>query len=317
MRFEEKFKRQCRTDRLRRTSERSYWHVSRRFILWAGAKSEEELKQDATENFREFVAEEANRNVSRSTQNIAFHALRYLFERVLAVKLGDLDGITRSTREEIMVDVPPMEVALQLVNSVPGMNGLVLRNQLASALRVSDALRIRVKDLDFVRRQIAIQESKGGKSRMVPMSENLMLELQALVAERTRVHESDLRAGLGWVSLPGLLAKKYPGQDHSLAWQWLFYSKKISADPDTGNIGRFHVLPAVVQRAMAEARAKLKIVAHYTPHCLRHATAQFWEREGVEVSKISQLLGHKDMKTTQRYLQSGRAGMPKHLPTPI
>jgi integrase len=317
MKFEEKFKRQCRADRLRRTSERSYWQVARRFILWAGAKSEEELKRDATENFREFVAEEANRNVSVSTQNTAFHGLRYMFERVLTVKLGDLSGITRATREEIMVDVPPMDVAKQLVNSVPGLNGLVLRCQLASALRVSDGLRIRVKDLDFGRKQIAIQESKGGKSRMVPMSENLLPELQALVVERTRVHENDLRAGLGWVSMPGLLAKKYPKMDHSLAWQWLFYSKKISTDPESGNIGRFHILPAVVQRAMAEARERLKITAHYTPHCLRHATAQFWEKEGIEISKISQLLGHKDIKTTQRYLQSGRAGIPKNLPTPI
>jgi integrase len=317
MKFEEKFKRQCRADRLSPRSERSYWAAARRFILWTGAKAEDELRRDATENFREFVAEEANRNVSASTQNQVFHALRYLFERVLAEKLGDLSGIKRATREEIMVDVPPIDVARQMVNAVPGMNGLILRMQLASALRVSDALRIRVKDLDFVRKQIAIQQSKGGKSRMVPMSENLMAELQLLVEQRTRVHENDLRAGLGWVALPGLLGKKYPGQDHSLAWQWLFYSKKISTDPETGNIGRFHILPAAIQRTLADVRAKLKITAHYTPHGLRHATAQFWEREGVEISKISQLLGHRDIKTTQRYLQSGRAGVPKNLPTPI
>ena len=206
MRFEEKFKRQCRTDRMALTTERSYWHAAKRFTLWTGAKSEDELRQDATENFREFVAEEANRNVSASSQNQVFHALRYLFERVLIHPLGDLNGIARSTKEEIMVDVPPMDVARTIVNSVSGLPGLVLRMQLASALRVSDALRIRVKDLDFVRRQIAIQQSKGGKSRMVPMSENLLTELQALVEQRTRVHENDLRSGLGWVSMPGLLA---------------------------------------------------------------------------------------------------------------
>lgn len=317
MRFEEKFKRRCRADRQSPRTEHSYWHIAKRFVRWTGAKSEDELKRDATQNFREFVAEEANRNVAASTQNQVFHALRYMFEQVLATPLGDLSGIKRATKEEIMVDVPPMEVAKQIVNSVPGMNGLVLRCQLASALRVSDALRIRVKDLDFVRRQIAIQQSKGGKSRMVPLSENLLPELQTLVEQRTRVHENDLRAGLGWVSMPGLLAKKYPKMDHSIAWQWLFFSSRISTDPETGNIGRFHILPAVIQRAMGEARERLKITAHYTPHGLRHATAQFWEREGIEISKISQLLGHKDIKTTQRYLQSGRAGVPKNLTTPI
>ena len=317
MRFEEKFKRQCRADRLALTSERSYWHVAKRFILWLGAKSEDELRQDATENFREFISDEANRDISASTQNIAFHSLRYLFERVLDVRLGDLKGIARAKRQEIMVDVPPLDVAKALVNSVPGRNGLALRVQLASALRVSDVLRIRVKDLNFRRKQIAIQQSKGGKSRLVPMSENLLAELEQLVVERTRAHENDLRGGLGWVELPGRLAVKYPGQDHSLEWQWLFFSDRISIDPISGNIGRFHILPAVVQRAMADARKQLKITKHYTPHCLRHATAQFWESQGIEHSKIQVLLGHSDLKTTQRYLLSGRAGVPMGIPTPI
>ncbi len=301
MKFEEKFKRQCRSDRMALTSERSYWHVAKKFILWTGAKSEEELRQDATENFREFVADEANRNVSASTQNQAFHALRFMFERVLAVKLGDLNGIARAKRQEIMVDVPPLDLALTLVNSVAGRNGLALRVQLASALRVSDVLRIRVKDLDFRRKQIAIQQSKGGKSRLVPMSEKLLPELET--------HPDKREAAA--------LSKKYPGQDHSLAWQWAFFADRISTDPLSGNIGRFHIQPAVIQRAMADARLKLKITAHYTPHCLRHATAQFWEREGIEHSKIQVLLGHSDLKTTQRYLLSGRSGVPKGIPTPI
>lgn len=317
MRFEEKFKRQCRADHMALRSERSYWHVAKRFILWLGAQSEDELRLDATENFREFIADEANRDISASTQNIAFHALRYMFERVLDIRLGDLKGIKRVHRQEIMVDVPPLDVATKLVNSVPGRNGIALRTQLASALRVSDVLRIRVKDLDFRNKQIRIQQSKGGKSRIVPMSEQMMPELERLVADRTRVHENDLRAGLGWVETPGRLAIKYAGIDHSLAWQFVFYSDRISTDPKTGNIGRFHILPAVLQRALADARRKFNIRAHYTPHCLRHATAQFWERQQIEHSKIQVLLGHSDLKTTQRYLLSGRSGAPKGIPTPI
>lgn len=317
MKFEEKFKRVCRADRKPLTTERSYWAVARRFIIWSGAQSEDELRQDATENFREFIADEANRDIAASTQDLAFNALRYMFEIVLDIRLGDLKGIARAKRQEIMVDVPPMDLAKLIVNSVPGMHGLVLRTQLGSALRISDALRIRVKELDFRRKMIAIQRSKGGKSRMVPMPESLIPELTALVRERTRVHENDLRQGLGWVHLPGQLAKKYPGQDHSLEWQFIFFSDRISTDPQTGNIGRYHLLPAVVQRAMADARRKLKITAHYTPHCLRHATAQFWEKEGLEHSKIQVLLGHSDLKTTQRYLLSGRSGIPKGVPSPI
>lgn len=317
MKFEEKFKRVCRAERFARTSERSYWHVTKRFILWLGAKSEDELRLDPTQNFREFITDEANRDIAAATQNIAFHALRFLFERVLHIRLGDLSGIARAKRQEIMVDVPPLALAKKIVESVPGKPGLVLRLQLGSALRVSDALRIRVKDLDFKRKQIAIQRSKGGKSRLAPMPEKLVPELESLVQERLRVHENDLRSGLGWVHLPGQLAVKYPGQDHAFNWQFIFFSDRISTDDASGNIGRYHILPAVIQRAMADARRKLKINAHYTPHCLRHATAQFWELALVPHSDIQRLLGHSDLKTTQRYLLSGRAGVPKSLPSPL
>lgn len=317
MRFEEKFRRVCRSDRKPETTIRAYWHHARHFILWLGAKSEEDLKLDATANFKEFLADEANRDIAAATQDQAFNALRFLFEKVLDVRLGDLAGIPRAKRQEIMIDVPPLDVAKQIVESVPGKPGLVLRVQLADALRVSDALRIRLKDLDFRRKQIAIQRSKGGKSRRVPMPESLIAELAALVAERTRVYGNDLRAGFGWVHLPGQLEKKYPGQEKSAEWQYLFAADRISTDPETGNRGRYHLMPTVIQRAMAEARQRLGITAHYTPHCLRHATAQFWEASGVPASTIQLLLGHTNLTTTQRYLLSGRAGVPKGIPTPI
>jgi integrase len=317
MRFEEKFRRVCRADHKPLSTERSYWYHAKHFILWLGAKSEDDLRLDATENFREFLADEANRDISASTQDQAFNALRFLFEKVLDVRLGDLSGIPRAKRQEIMVDVPPLDIAKSIVESVAGRPGLVLRTQLGAALRVSDALRIRVKDLDFRRKQIAIQRSKGGKSRLVPMPASLIPALAALVQERSRIQQNDLRAGFGWVHLPGQLAKKYPGQDHSLEWQFIFFSERISTDPQTGNRGRYHILPAVIQRSMASAREKLGLRQHYTPHCLRHATAQFWEREGVPHSDIQRLLGHSDLRTTQRYLLSGRSGIPKGIPTPI
>lgn len=316
MKFKDKFANACRREWKPLSTQRSYWHHAKNFIHWLGAKNEEALNQDHTENFKEYVSSLAG-DVAPSTQDQAFHALRFLFEKVLDVRLGDLKGIARSARHEIMVDVPPLEIARQLCESVHGMPGLVLRCQLAGALRVSDALRIRVKDLDFKRKQIAIQQSKGGKSRMVPMSPNLVEELKHLLFERAKLHKVDLVNGFGWVHLPGRLEKKYPGQGTSLEWQWLYYSDRISTDPETGHKGRFHLLPAVIQKEMKAARERLKIEKHYTPHSLRHATAQFWEREGIPVSDIQRLLGHSDVETTQRYLLSGRSGLPKNLPTPI
>jgi integrase len=318
MKFKEKFTTVCNTEGKPLTTQRSYWDVARKFIAWLGASSETELKVNATENFKAFISAEADRKISKSTQDLKWHALRFMFEKVLDVRLGDVRGCKRvSNEEEVMVDVPPIDIAKKLVQSVSGDIGLALRTQLAGALRVSDVLRIRVKDVDLKRRQIAIQRSKGGTSRMMKLPESLVPEIKALLERRESQHDADLKNNLGWVHLPGQLAVKYTGFEKSLEWQYLFYASRISQDPISKNFGRFHILPSALQRAMAIARKKFGIRKHYTPHCLRHATAQWWEANGVHRGDIQKQLGHKSVETTERYLLSGRAGTPKHLPSPI
>jgi integrase len=318
MKFKEKFTRVCNTEGKPITTQRAYWDVARKFCSWLGALSEDDLRVNPTENFKAFISEEADRKISKSTQDLKWHALRFMFEKVLDIRLGDVRGCKRvSNEEEVMVDVPPMDVALKLVNSVGGDIGLALRVQLAGALRVSDVLRIRVKDVDLRRKQIAIQRSKGGSSRMMKLPDSLVPEIKLLLERREATHEADLRNKLGWVHLPGKLAVKYKGFDKSLEWQYLFAADRISQDPITKNFGRFHILPSALQRAMALARKKFLIRKHYTPHTLRHATAQWWEANGVHRGDIQVLLGHKSIETTERYLLSGRAGTPKNLPTPL
>lgn len=318
MRFKDKFTTVCNTEGKPITTQRAYWDVARKFVKWNGAVSEDELKDNATENFKAFISEEANRKISKSTQDLKWHALRFMFEKVLNVRLGDIRNCKRvSNEEEVMVDVPPMELAKQLVQSVSGDIGLALRTQLSGALRVSDVLRIRVKDVDLKRKQIAIQRSKGGTSRMMKLPDSLIPEIKALIDRRESVHEADLKNKLGWVQLPGKLAIKYKGCEKSLEWQYLFYAERISQDPITKNFGRFHILPSALQRAMKIARERFNCRKHYTPHCLRHSCAQWWESKGVHRGDIQKQLGHKSIETTERYLLSGRAGTPKYLPSPI
>ncbi len=322
--FKDNFITVCRAHHLALKTERHYWHFASRYIKWLGAKSAKELENNPTENFRRYLSEMANQGqriegdegVSASTQNSAFHALRFLYEKVIGIQLGDLSNIPRATGHERIVDVPPDDIAKRIVESIPGQSGVALRLIYGTAGRLNDILRLRVKDLDFRKRLISIQQSKGGKSRLLPMPSSLYDELSALVRERIRIHESDLAAGFGWVHMPGLLAKKYPKEQKSIGWQYLFASASRSKDPITGNIGRHHIFDVTLQRSFSAALKKLRIKRRYTIHSLRHAAAQFWERSGVPLSSIQELLGHSNPKTTMGYLKSGRHSVSK-IPTPI
>ena len=323
--FKDNFISIARANHLSLSSERAYWHCARRHIKRLGAKSAKDLERNPTEQFREHLTALANQNtkrtegdegVSASSQNLMFHALRFLYTKVVGVELGDLANIPRATAHARIVDVPEHDTAVKLVNSIPGRNGIAIRLMYGTAGRLNDILRLRVKDLDFRKKLIAFQQSKGGTSRLVPMPESLIPELAQLVRDRERIHEADLAGGLGWVHLPGQLAKKYPQEEKSLVWQYVFSAASPSLDPRTGKYGRHHIFDVTLQRAFAEARKKLRIKRRYSLHGLRHSAAQYWERSGVPVSDIQKLLGHRDVATTIGYLKSGLRGVPK-VPSPI
>lgn len=324
MPFKDSFLTVCNCHHLSKSTRESYWLWSRKHIKRVGAKSEQELLHDPTAQLKSHITALAKgengsgevESYSGATQNQAFYALIFLYEKVLGVKLGDLSGIPRACRHERFIEVPDHETALALVNGVTGKIGTCLRLIYSAALRANDGLRIRVKDVDFKNHAVFIQESKGGSARVVPLSKAMGNELKALMQDRERVHEQDLAAGLGWVHLPHRLAKKYPGQEKSLAWQYLFASDVTSTDPVTGNIGRNHLSYNSLQRAFLAARKRLKYRRQYTIHGLRHQCVQWLEEHGVTASTVQTLLGHKDIKVTQRYLKSGKRGAPK-IPTPI
>lgn len=315
----------ARANGLSLSTERAYWDCARKHIKRIGARSAKDMELNPTLQFREHLTALANEHpnrtegdegVSASTQNLYFHSLRFLYEKVLGLTLGDLSNIPKARGHERIVDVPDDETAKKIVESVTGINGVALRLIYGTGSRLNDVLRLRVKDLDFKRKLIAIQQSKGDKSRLVPMPVSLIPELSSLVKDRMRIHESDVLSGNGWVHMPGNLANKYPSEQKMIGWQYLFASASLSKDPITGNMGRHHIFDVTLQRAFADARKRLKIRRHYTIHSLRHAAAQFWERNNVERSKIQDLLGHKFSTTTDRYLRSGKKSV-AGTPTPI
>lgn len=265
---------------------------------------------------RDYLSMLANDRYSGSSQNQAFHALLFMFEKVLDVRMGDLSGIPRANREERIVDVPPHEIASRLVNAVSGQEGLALRLIYGCGLRLNDCLRLRVKDFDFSRKLISVQESKGGKARLVPMPESLTPELKAMLKDRARLHTSDVLCGHGWCHTPDRIAEKYPNAPTSLEWQYAFASSRLSKDPVTNNEGRHHILDTALQKCFRDARRKLRLTRRYTIHGLRHAWAQYQEKAGTNLSDVQRLLGHRDVQTTMRYLRSGIKGVPR-IPSPV
>lgn len=187
--FKDSFITICRAHHLALKTERAYWFCVRKYIKWLGIKSAKGLENDPTGNFRRYLSamanehpdrEDGNEGVSASTQNLAFHSLRFLYEKVVGIQLGDLSNIPRARGHQRIVDVPPDDVANKLVTATNGQTGLALRLIRGTAGRLNDILRLRVKDLDFRKRTILISNYNGSKTRIVSIPQHLIKELKFL-----------------------------------------------------------------------------------------------------------------------------------------
>jgi len=160
---------------------------------------------------------------------------------------------------------------------------------------------LRVKDLDFGFRQIVVRDGKGAKDRFTLLPNVLLEPLKQQLAAAQKIHDADVRRGLGKVWLPFALAKKYPNAQTEWAWQYVFPSKSLSRDPRSGQTGRQHVSPSSVQKAFKDALRKSRIVKNASPHTLRHSFATHLLQDSYDIRTIQDLLGHKELTTTMIY----------------
>jgi integrase len=306
VKFKEQIQISCVQAGLRRATERSYWNWARAFIASQSAKSQGDLLPNKEQAVSDFLTKQAMRGCAASTQAQALNALVFLYGTVLKSPLGKLPEFKRPSRPAKIPAVPVShDETMKLLESIPPPIGLISRLIYGCALRVNDALRIRIKDLDFANDEISIRESKGDKSRLVPMPKSLREELLALATLREAEHLLEKRSGKGWVHLPGLYGAKNPKAHFDSGWQYLFAAREYTKDPRSGNMGRHHVSPGAVQVAMRKASVTLKLKRNVTPHGLRHSAARRMKERGVPLHVIQQVLGHDDPATTMRYLGLG------------
>jgi integron integrase len=170
-----------------------------------------------------------------------------------------------------------------------------------TGMRLMECLRLRVKDVDFARRDIIVREGKGNKDRHVPLPQALEAALHDQMAAARLLHRTDLAAGFGAAWLPHALARKYPNAAREWGWQYVFPSSRHSLDPRTGGKRRHHVDEAVLQRAVKTARSRAGIDKPATCHTFRHSFATHLLEDGHDIRTVQELLGHKDVATTQIY----------------
>ncbi|MEW6314465.1 MAG: integron integrase [Pseudomonadota bacterium] len=280
-------------------TEEAYVDWARRFILFHGRRHPAEMGADEVSAFLSYLVSE--RNVAASTQNQAKSALLFLYREVLGIELPWLDEVVAAkAARRLPVVLTPTEVR-RLLNAMSGTMGLVASLLYGTGMRLLEGLRLRVKDIEFERREIVVREGKGNKDRVTVLPENLILPLQTHLAKVKALHERDLEAGFGEVYLPDALAKKHPKAGKSWGWQFVFPSAVRSVDPRSGVERRHHLYEASVQRAVREAARLAEIHKPVTPHVLRHSFATHLLQSGYDIRTVQELLGHSDVSTTMIY----------------
>lgn len=290
-------------------TEKSYIAWIRRYVLFHSKRHPRDVGKQGVEKFLTYLA--THRKISPSTQNQALNSLVFLYREVLGTDLGELAGIEWAKRQEFIPAVFTREEVNAILCQLKGTEKLIASLLYGTGLRLSEALRLRVKDLDFDKHQIIIRDSKSQKNRVVMLPKILVVPLKEQIKYAKKLHEKDLSAGYGTVSLPYALERKYPNLNRAWHWQYLFPSRNLSRDPRSGITRRHHLFPSILQKSLKEAISACSIEKNGSCHTFRHSFATHLLEDNSDVRTVQTLLGHRDLKTTMIYthvLNNGPTG---------
>ena len=237
-------------------------------------------------------------HVAASTQNQAFNALLFLYKQVLKVEPPNIEGVERARASKNLPVVFTKQEANAVIAHLRGENRLIASLLYGSGLRIMEAVRLRVKDIDFSRNEITVRDGKGEKDRLTMLSQSLHPALTVQVDTVKRLHDEDLKKGGGEVYLPYALERKYKNAARDFLWQYVFPAGKLSEDPRTGKERRHHASEQNAQRAVKTALRAAGIKKAGSCHSFRHSFAAHLLEDGYDIRTEQELLGHKDVRTT-------------------
>lgn len=294
----------CVRDAIRRRNysyrtEEVYVQWIRRFIYFSGKRHPAGLGAREVTAFLNHLARE--RDVAAATQNQALSALLFLYKEVLVQPLPWLDELERAKRPARLPAVLTRSEVQRLLAAMRGTKWLMASLLYGAGLRLTECLKLRVKDVDFEYRQILVRDGKGAKDRVTMLPQPAIEPLRRQLAAAKALHDADLAAGHGDVELPDALARKYPRAPYEWAWKFVFPAARLSTDPRSGVMRRHHLYENYLTRGVKQAVRAARIDKHVSCHTLRHSFATHLLEAGYDIRTVQELLGHADVSTTMIY----------------
>jgi integron integrase len=295
-------------------TERSYLGWLKRFLRFCKAIG----GNTDGEALRAYLTHLAVRErVGASTQKQALNACVFFLREVMKLELGDFSDFIRGRARRSIPVVLSREELQRLFDALPARYRLMARLQYGTGLRLSELMRLRVKDVDIARRQIVVRAGKGNKDRLVGLPEPLVGELETQLRYARSLHEEDRRRGLPGVEMPSSgLQRKFSKSAEAWEWFWLWPGQNESTDPRSRVVRRHHIHPGIYQKHIKQAATLARLAKRVTSHTLRHCFATHLLEGGTDIRSVQDLLGHRNIETTQIYLHVlSKPGMA--LPTPL
>lgn len=280
-------------------TEQAYVHWVRAYIRFHGLRHPKSMGGGDVQAFLSWLSSE--RQVSVSTHRQALSALLFLYQQVFGQSLPWMSELDRPQRKPRLPVVLTADEVRRLLSLLDGTHALLARLLYGTGLRISEALQLRVKDVDFERQAIVVRAGKGGKDRVVMLPAALAPLLTQQLQRAQLLWQADRRAGHSGVQLPDALERKYPRAGQSWGWFWVFPQPVHATCPRTGALRRHHVFDQTFQRAFKRAVDQAGITRPATPHTLRHCFATHLLQAGTDIRTVQKLLGHSDVSTTMVY----------------